>query len=103
MFSLSSSSSKEIDRDDVSKQLLYACEYTLWEKKKFSPRQSKEEKMLRFFLWNPKLFFLRRDKMQKKREKERKKERHVSQEIRIFGGRVCFKAAEDTDVLGIRE
>ena len=42
--------------------------------------------------------------MKKKREKERKKERHVSQEIRIFSGRVCFKAAEKTDVLlGIRE
>lgn len=27
----------------------YACEYTLWEKKKFSPRQSKEEKMFRVF------------------------------------------------------
>ena len=40
--------------------------------------------------------------MQKK-TRERKKERHVSEEIRIFGGRVCFKAAEKTDVLGIRE
>lgn len=42
-------------------------------------------------------------KMEKKRENERTKERHVSgQEMRIFGGRVCFKKAE-TDVLGRSE
>jgi hypothetical protein len=43
------------------------------------------------------------DEMEKKRENERTKERHVSgQEMRIFGGRVCFKKAE-TDVLGRSE
>lgn len=43
-------------------------------------------------------------KMEKKRENERTNERHVSgrQEMRIFGGRVCFKKAE-TDVLGRSE
>ena len=42
--------------------------------------------------------------MEKKRENERTKERHVSgQEMRIiFGGRVCFKKAE-TDVIGRSE
>lgn len=60
------------------------------------------EKMFRFF--KTLNFFLRSRRKEKKRENERKKERHVSgQEMRFFGGRVIrFKKAE-TDVLGRSE
>ena len=84
------------------------CVYTfLWENF-YSRGKAKRERLkknclgfyrtLNFFLEEP-------TKMEKKvRTNERTKERHVSgQEMRIFGGRVCFKKAEKTDVLGRSE
>ena len=64
-------------------------------------RERDAEKMFRVLI----NFFLcvEADEMEKKRENERTNERHVSgQEMRIFGGRVCFKKAE-TDVRGRSE
>ena len=66
-------------------------------------RERDAEKMFRVLMKSKLFLCVEADEMEKKRENERTNERHVSgQEMRIFGGRVCFKKAE-TDVLGRSE